>query len=148
MRWFKRSRREAPPAEAPYAVLQGERDGRPLFAIVNRGVPDASARGDAPWRLVVSAPLDDPTDTGLTSRSEAETLNELEEQVESVLTVTGVCHFLGRSTWNGLREIVYYVADFEAARAALGTLDAPAHRFDVRGESDPAWDLAAEWLAA
>jgi hypothetical protein len=64
--------------------------------------------------LSLSTKLIDPISEGLATRSEVDNLNAWEAQVEFA--------FLGRVTWDGHRELLYYVSGQQPTAEGLGAL--------------------------
>jgi len=75
-------------------------------------------------------------------------LNEWEDVVEGQLTSAGTHTYLGRVTWNGQRELLFYLSDQQAASAALKSLsDAHSTRpFAFNCVRDETWEHARFWL--
>lgn len=131
-----------------FSILQGNIDGRPMFATIDMGLLNSSERQVLPFFLSVSTPLVDPTVDGLPTRSDAEDLNAWEEVVEANLRPAGKLVFVGRVTWNGHRELLYYLSSEHPAVDALQTLLAShsTRSFAFRCERDEKWTKADLWL--
>jgi len=134
--------------EGTFSVLRGEMDGHPLFAMVDTGLRGYTEKSSLPWLLSLSTPLVNPTSDGLPTRAEANNLNEWEDAVEQGLKAGGRLVFVGRVTWNGHRELLYYVAQPEACTKKLQELiDRHAWRpFAFRCERDDKWEGVSIWL--
>jgi Family of unknown function (DUF695) len=107
-----------------------------------RGSPD---KQHLPFFLTLPTTLTSPTSNGLPTRDDADNPIKCEEAVEAHLRPTTEFVFLGRVTWNGHRELLYYLAQqqstVEALRALSGT-----RRFAFTCERDEKWARADYWL--
>jgi Family of unknown function (DUF695) len=144
-----RQRRPRPaPDNATFSVLQGNVDGHPLIAMIDMGLRTSSNMQLLPFYVSVSTPLVNPTSDGLPTKDDANDLNSWEETIESNLASAGKLGFLGRVTWNGRRELLYYVGTEQPAVQVLNTLvDAHSTRpFTFTYERDEKWAKADRWL--
>ncbi|MBX3188602.1 MAG: DUF695 domain-containing protein [Labilithrix sp.] len=130
-----------------WVVLQGERDGKPIFVTCNR----ALKRIDHPTldvHVEIALPIADGTDAGLTTNAEAEILNTIEDDLLGELGPSAV--LIGRETWNGLR-IVHLHTDGsgDAGRKLDAWRARHSKSYEVRitQEHDPTWEVsAARWF--
>ena len=134
--------------EGTFSVLQSEMDGHPLIAVVDMGLRGYTEKSSVPWFLSVSTPLVSPTSDGLPTRADANNVNEWEDGIEQELRGEGRFVYVGRVTWNGHRELLYYVAQPEASTKKLQRLiDRRAWRpFAFRCERDDKWEKVSIWL--
>jgi Family of unknown function (DUF695) len=110
-----------------------------------RNTPDIQ---QLPFFLSLSTPLISPASDGLPTRTDADSLNTWEDAVDTSLRPTGKFVFVGRVTWNGNRELLYYVKDQQVAVDAIKKLS-EAHstrRFAFRCNRDEKWDKANFWF--
>ena len=125
-----------------WAVLRGERDGKPVFVTTNL----ALKRIDhllLDMHLTVALPLREPTEAGLTSDAEAGLLNALEDELTAALGEHGA--LLGRETTDGRRVIHYRVMEGGPASSIVYRW-ARAHGDrapDVQVAMDPRWERRA-----
>lgn len=78
--------------------------------MLDMALRDLSGKQAFPFFLSLSTNLVNPTAGGLPTRGDADNLNKWEETVEARLRPITEFVFLGRVTWNGYRELLYYVA--------------------------------------
>jgi hypothetical protein len=131
-----------------FSVLRGEADGHPILAMIDMGLRNSPDIRQLPFLLSLSTPLIGPTSEGLPSRSDADSLNAWEDAVEARLRPIGKFAFVGRITWNGNRELLYYVKDQQTAAEALRKLSG-AHStrpFTFGCNRDEKWDKANFWF--
>jgi hypothetical protein len=128
-----------------FSVMQGEVDGRPLVAMIDMGLRDLPDKQALPFFLSLSTSLMNPTNEGLPIQSDADNLNRWEEVVESQLRPVTKLAFVGRVTWNGHRELLYYVASQQPTIEALKALSGP-RPFSFKCDRDKKWVNANYWL--
>ena len=125
-----------------FSVFQSELDGRPLVAMIDVGLRDCELKASFPWFLSVSIPLINPNKNGLCSDNDASVLNAWEDSLENAITAECRFVYVGRVTWNGSREVLYYVDKPEALERRLkepGSALA-SRAFAFRCERDEKWD--------
>ncbi len=131
--------------EDNFSVLQRKVDGLPLVAIVDMGLRELPDKQAVPFFLSLSTSLISPTSEGLPTRSDADNLNAWEEVVETRLQSTTIFVFVGRVTWNGHRELTYYVGNQQSTVEALQSLSG-TRPFAFICEHDEKWEKADYWL--
>jgi Family of unknown function (DUF695) len=131
-----------------FSILEGTIDGRPLFAMVNSALRAFDGKEALPFFLSIGTQLRNPTSDGLVTSTEADDLNNWEEALESRLASQGVFVFVGRVTWNGQRELLYYLESREPFMAALKEFsDHQSTRpFKFFCERDSCWHSVDLWL--
>ena len=131
-----------------FSVLQGNVDGHPMFATIDTGLRNSTERQYLPYFFSISTPLISPTNDGLPSGNDADNLNSWEDAVDARLRSAGRLAFIGRVTWNGHRELLYYLATQQPAIDNLKTL-AESHStrpLAFTSERDEQWAKANFWL--
>lgn len=131
-----------------FSVFKGDVNGHPMFAMIDMGLRNSPERQGLPVFLSISTPLINPTSDGLPTGSDADNLNGWEDAVDARLQSAGKHVFVGRATWNGHRELLYYLKDQQTAIEALNALsDAHSTRpFAFICERDEKWVKADFWL--
>ena len=127
-----------------WAVLSGERQGKPIFITVNR----ALKRVDhllLDMHAMVDVPLLAPTPAGLTTREEAEALDDAEDELCATLGEHGV--LVGRETCEGRRTIHLHVAEGGPSRGLIERWAAryPDRTVSVETAMDPRWEVLGRW---
>ncbi len=124
-----------------FTVTQRLKEGHALVATIDTSLRDGKAKADYPWFLSLSTPIVHPTRDGLTTDDEATMLNAWEDSLEKEFS--GECRFVyvGRVTWNGTRELLYYVDRPDSIVPKLEKLaqDDSKRHFSVRHERDEQW---------
>ena len=130
--------------EEEFVIAHAERDGLPVIATINRGYRRYAHKAEYPWHAEIVITMQETTDQGLPTNSEADVLNTLEDQLESALKAEGAAHYIARQTWANIRMLDYYVDDGPAAEKALGALAAASTRpLQFKVERDEAWASCA-----
>ncbi len=112
--------------DGTFSVIQGEVDGRPLVAMIDMGLRELPDKQGLSFFLSLSTSLINPTSEGLPTRSDTDSLNTWEHVVEERLRSAGKFVFVGRVTWNGHRELLYYVGNQQPTVETLLDLNADA----------------------
>lgn len=133
-----------------FAVLKGEKDGHPLFATIDSRFRDPRLRAGLPWFLGVSTVLKSPTSDGFTTNEEATELNDWEDSFEQAALNGCRFAYVGRVTWNGRRELLYYLDSTDCASPKIRsfTSDHPSRKFDFKFERDDRWEKVGEYFAS
>ena len=141
--------------EAVYAVFDTSRDGLPAIVIVNQSLLSFPHSEIFAWRLSLSIEAAELADNGMPTPEESAFLSAMSERFEDTvlggLTPTGAVNalFLARSTWNGWRDIHFYVHNPEIAHLALQALlntgyeDRP---WSYSMEEDADWSLGGQFF--
>jgi hypothetical protein len=127
-----------------WAVLQGEREGKPIFVSKNMAVK----RIDhllLDTHVAVDITLENPTDVGLTTKDEADELNTMEDALFEPLGKEVV--YIARETWGGHRVMHMHVME---GGPAAGIIDRwrrryAARKIEVQVSPDPRWDILDRW---
>ena len=131
-----------------FVVFDWDFDGHRLIGNINLALRSYRAKSQTPWFLSLSTPLSNPTPEGLPAAGEAEELNKWEETLEKLIAAGSKLVFVGRVTWNGHRELLYYVDKPERVAPELQQLiDNRATRpFAFRCEQDSNWSKVRVYM--
>lgn len=127
-----------------WIILRGTKDGAPIFVTINAAIK----RIDhllLDTHVEITLTLASPTPEGLTTKEEAERLNEMEDELTELLG-TEAAH-LGRETAQGKRVLHYHVMEGGPAASILGRWRArhSGYEIDVAVRPDPLWDVLDRW---
>ena len=142
---FVKERTNTVSQDGTFSVIQGEVDGRPLVAMIDVGLRELPDKQGLSFFLSLSTSLINPTSDGLPTRSDTDSLNTWEQAVEERLRSAGKFVFVGRVTWNGHRELLYYVGNQQPTIEALNALSG-TRPFAFTCEHDEKWAKADYWL--
>ena len=98
-------------AAKTFSVTEGNIDGYRMVAMIHDGLQAYKAKSATPWFLGLSTSLSNPSSEGLPTATEADVLNRWEDVVELEIRSRCKAIFIGRVTWKGNRELLYYVDD-------------------------------------
>ncbi len=114
--------------------------------MIDMGLRESPDRNVLSFFLSLSTTLANPTSEGLPARSDVENLNAWEEVVETRLRAVTKFVFVGRVSWNGHRELLYYVARHQTTVEALKALSG-TRPFAFTCERDEIWAKGDYWLS-
>ncbi len=123
-----------------FSIIQGTKNGLPGVLLVDLGLQPDIQSARYPWLLRISLTIGQPTAQGLCSSEESARLDAIEDHLLEALQESEYV-YVGRVTWNGLREVLLYV---ELPEAVIDKFQA---HFDLVGEEaipivevyDPQW---------
>jgi len=92
-----------------FSLFHADFDGHPLVANIDLGLRSCRDRTETPWFLSLSTPLIHSTAEGFPTKEEASILNQWEDVVDELIARQSKFAFVGRVTWNGHRELLYYI---------------------------------------
>jgi hypothetical protein len=131
-----------------FAVVETYKDGHPLFLTIDTTLRDGKTKPSYPWFVSIVTPIKYPTKAGLTNDAEASELNGWEDGLEKEFIGTCRYAFVGRVTWNGTRELLYYVDKPDSIVPKLeqrATAD-PKRQFHVESTRDDKWEKVDAYL--
>jgi len=97
------------PDPTTFSVMEGDFEGYPMVAMIREELQDYEPKSSTPWFLGFSSPLSNPTPEGLPTAKEADDLNRWEDVVDREISSRCKSVFVGRVTWKGNRELLYYI---------------------------------------
>jgi hypothetical protein len=134
-----------------YTLFDAKREGLPEVIVVNGALIDFPHKEVFPWYLRISINATELIENGMPSTKESELLFEIGDEIEEAVLGGITEHggenalFLGRSTWNALRELRYQVHTPEIAHNALQNLvkakDWP-RPWEYEMKHQPDWEIA------
>ena len=122
-----------------WAIMQGEFNGRPMFARFNTSFRDATDQADYGVQIDVAIPLNAPDPNGLPQHTELEQLNEIEDLV--VERARGRAVFVGVFTTSNVRQLVLYSTASDWVEWFHHGLESAvsSHSVQCRATRDPDW---------
>lgn len=129
--------------EPYFTLFETSRRDLPAVVIVNRALLSFAHLDVFPWHLACTIEAEELAEKGMPSPEESEILLEIGDKIEEALLGYNAL-FLARSTWDGLRTLVFRVHNPDVADATLKTLIAQEQRrpWEYHMESDPGWEGA------
>ncbi|QHL88949.1 DUF695 domain-containing protein [Nibribacter ruber] len=130
-----------------FSILQAnDRNGGLGFLMVNQSYKNYEFKKEYPWYLWVDIEVREKNANGHPTSNEATHLNNLEDEIDAELKKVCGRHYLGRTTFEGTRELLYYVDDPEKANAVLQKLASNPNsirQFQFKIEEDKEWSKVA-----
>ncbi len=108
--------------EKKFSIFQGEKDGYPVYITVDTTCKDLKNKSDYPWFLNIIIPLINPMANGLANDNDMKELDKFENDLEKLLVKETPFLFIGRITYKGQRELMYYASNGKKAFEILGAL--------------------------
>jgi vacuolar-type H+-ATPase subunit I/STV1 len=133
--------------EKRFDVITGKKNELPMISVIDKNYRNFSSKDQCPWFLWVSIPLHNKREDGLSVSQEDEVLEKFEELVADKMMFETNIFYVGRLTWNGFRELFYYLSDAEKANKVLQKLveDHPLGiGFQYEIKKDVGWSKVAE----
>jgi uncharacterized protein (TIGR01619 family) len=92
--------------------------------------------------------LQRPRPDGLSSQEEFESLCQIEDSIDKVLSELNDYHYVGRNTSAGTRDFFFYVSDVERWKEAIFSVfkQFPNYRFELGAQADSGWQVYREFL--
>ncbi len=123
-------------------------DEKVASIFLDLGIADSAPLKEYQVLAYVRVFMNQPREDGLSSNDETDSLNALEDQLESALTVDETAVYVGRSTSDGYRDFFFYASDAEnwssAVAEAMGEL--PSYKFEQGSREDDEWVLFFDFL--
>jgi hypothetical protein len=137
------------------AITQTVRDGRPEVLVINRAMRDLMRPDVFPWHLSISIQVLAGDANGMPTEKELGPVNETSDAVTAFVltnqTESGAPNilFLGQSTWNGKRELLFRVHNPDLALALLTdkTWEKWKREWEFQLVQDPEWRLGRPILS-
>jgi hypothetical protein len=144
----KSQARKMPKNADAFSVMEGRCDGYPVVAMINSQLRDYKAQGSMPWFFSFSTELTHATLEGLPTAQEADALNRWEDVIDRLISRLSKDLFVGRVSWKGNRELLYYADRPEPVATEIQKLiDTGTTRpFAFRHVEDPAWSNVSIYL--
>ena len=130
--------------EPNYTLFDADRSGLPEIVVVNEALLGFQHTKVFPWHLEVTIEANDLAEQGMPTPDESAVLFELGDRIEGAVLGRNAL-FMARSTWNGIRQLLFRVHDPEITHAALQAILAeqpPIREWRYRMEQDREWALA------
>ena len=131
-----------------FSLMQGEKDGHPLFAMIASDPTKYPSKSRFPWFLSLSTRLIDPTTDGLPQGKDFDALNAWEDDIEARIAKLGKYFYVGHVNWNGSREALFYLEKPEPVVSELKRLRAShsTRPFDFHYEEDQGWKKISPYI--
>jgi regulator of RNase E activity RraB len=128
-------------------VYSAQRDGATMFISFDEVVVHESLPSDLQLCARVIIPIQSPNDAGGPLPPEAEVLWAMEDELVSVLEELNVhCRLVGRLTYDGLREIVFQLHDWDSFRPPLGRWILRHEQYPIDVSEHEGWEFFDDYI--
>lgn len=130
--------------EASYTLFDGNRSDLPEIIVVNEALLSFRHTEVFPWHIEITIEAKDLAEQGMPTPDESAVLFELGDRIEGAVLGKNAL-FLARSTWNGVRQLLFRVHDPEIAHVVLQAILAerpPIREWRYHMTHDREWALA------
>jgi hypothetical protein len=126
-----------------WKVGHGEYEGKVIIARFNAGLKEVAGHPEYRYQVGIAVPLRRPTELGLPTPDEDETLAIVEEQIAKMLDDAGESLLAGVLSTGGMREFVFYTGDPAAVREKFDRLQGSisSHELQLMIQEDPKWSV-------
>lgn len=126
-----------------HSVIQFQIEGKTCFATINQHFKNYKYKKDFPFSLWITVEALEKNDEGHPVDSEATLFNNLEDSlIEKFISKTPFC-FIGRTTRDGYRELMFYVADKAKASEIMNAFieaNSFKRKIEFTIDPDPTWE--------
>jgi len=140
---FRKERPPKYPSETRTSVLEGKRNGRPLFARRNDSAAILAKHPEFRYRAGVAVPLNYTNEHGLPSENEMQELNVIEDSLLDQMEAGEQSILVLVITTNGMREFVFYTRDSTLVEKVVERLRTriKTHKIQAYVTKDPGWEV-------
>jgi regulator of RNase E activity RraB len=123
-------------------------DEKVASIFLDLGIADSAPLEEYQAMAYVRVFMNQPREDGLASNDETDSLNSLEDCVESALTADDAALYVGRSTCDGYRDFFFYARDAENWPSAVAEAMAefPSYKIEQGSREDEDWVLFFDFL--
>lgn len=121
-----------------WTVGRGEANGKPIFVRINMAVKPADPKFQ--YRAVYAMNFLHPTMDGRPEKDETSKANEVEDQLNQMISQKDTGKFVAVQTHDGVRKFLFYVESEKVARDAESALKVPKdYKVALTVAADPSW---------
>lgn len=121
-----------------WTVGRGEANGKPIFVRINMAVKPSDPKYQ--FRAVYAIDFLHPTRDGRPEKDETSKANEVEDQLNQLISQRDTGKFVAVQTHDGIRKFLFYVESEKIAHDAQAALKVPKdYKVNLTVASDPNW---------
>lgn len=121
-----------------WTVGRGEANGKPIFVRINMAVKPCDPKYQ--FRAVYAINFLHPTRDGRPEKDETSKANEVEDQLNQLISHRDTGKFVAVQTHDGVRKFLFYVESEKIAHDAQAAIKVPKdYKVDLTVSSDPSW---------
>lgn len=126
-----------------HAVIQFQIDNKICFATINQSFKSYKNKSSFPFSLWITVETKNKNDSGHPVESEANLFNNLENSlIDKFILKTPFC-YIGRTTRDGYRELMFYVSDENKAKEVINEFikeNTFKRKIEFVIDNDPNWE--------
>jgi len=125
-----------------WSLGRGQRNGKAIFTRFNVALKPFIGRPEFPDQVGIAVPLKNPAPGGVQTGSEAQELNQIEDEIKRRFLPANESLFAGVITTDGMREFVLYTRNPRAvvAKATELSREIRHHQIQFVINGDPEWE--------
>lgn len=130
-----------------FSVFKGNKDDLPVTCILDESSKNYAGKSSLPWYVEIIIFIRDPDSDGQPFKGEEMVLNHFEDEIEKIIQESTNVKFIGRVTWNGYRNLYYYVQDGKKVNQSLSKIlegENEVRPFQYKIEKDENWNKVNE----
>lgn len=123
-------------------------DDEPVYISFDRDISNEVDKNKYPYMAYVRVVLNKPSEEGLSTDSEFESLVNIEDHLMAVLTKNGGAVYVGRITSGGCRDFYFYIPNENswAAHAKIAMNHFQQYKFESGIQDDPDWNIYFDFI--
>lgn len=134
------------PIDGPWAVAEGEHNGKTMIVRINTGYRNRKSVPGYEHQVGISVPLKKPEIGGLPGPAEGAVLGEIEDTICNSLEKQAESLLVAVITTGGMREFVFYTRQPDNVQDRVTKLREriTSHEIQVIIQSDKDWEIFAQ----
>ncbi len=123
-------------------------DDGPMFVLFDVAAAQEDLSAELPFCARVIVPIHAPNENGGPVGEESQRLDDLEDALCDLLTQHRIpCRLVGRITFQGIREIVFQLRDFESFRPPVAHWMMSQSDYEIEVSEHEGWDFFRDCIA-
>ncbi|HEY1025389.1 MAG TPA: DUF695 domain-containing protein [Sphingobacteriaceae bacterium] len=138
-------------ARPKFTTLHFSVDGKPCSATIDERYQGFAHKNEFPLSLFVTITTAEKDGSGHPTTGEAEAFSKLEAELLDSLNAASLNAFIGKTTMNGYRDLIFYIKHEDQAKINKALSDLQKRHSRIKNftfEDDPQWEAVAEFYGA
>ncbi len=135
-------------SKSKWSILSGQESEKPIIVRRNNSVQQYTENSDFIYRVGISIRLLEPTEAGLPSKEEMNSLDQIEDELNNQLEKDGNSIQVLVITTDGMREFVYYTRNSELIEQVIYNIrnKFTYHEIQFYVKKDKEWSVYKEFI--
>ena len=123
-------------------------DDEPAYIFFDINISNEVDKSKYPYLAYIRLILNEPSEEGLSTDSEFDSLVKIEDHLIAILTQNGAAVYVGRNTSGGCRDFYFYVSTENSweAQAKLAMNHFKQYKFESGTQNDPDWSIYLDFI--